>query len=125
MVQNAATVTDSPSGPRRRDKRRSGSIWLEFLGSMNLAITLLVVVSIASIIGTVLPQNNPYNEYLIQFGPFWFEVFRMLNLYDVYSAWWFLGILGFLILSTGVCVSRHIPGVWREVTRYRTHVRER
>mgnify|MGYP002762496716 FL=1 len=125
MVQNAATVTDSPTGGKRRDRRRSGSIWLEFLGSMNLAITLLVVVSIASIIGTVLPQNNPYNEYLIQFGPFWFEVFRMLNLYDVYSAWWFLGILGFLILSTGVCVSRHIPGVWREVTRYRTHVRER
>ena len=125
MVQNAAAVTEGATGRGRRDRRRSGRLWLEFLGSMNLAITLLVVVSVASVIGTVLPQNNPYNDYLIQFGPFWFEVFRVLNLYDVYSAWWFLGILGFLIVSTGVCVSRHIPGVWREVTRYRTHVRER
>lgn len=91
---------------------------------MNLAISLLVVVSIASVIGTVLPQNQPYIDYLVQFGPFWFEVFRLLNLYDVYSAAWFLFILGFLILSTGVCVSRHMPAMWREVTRYRTHVRE-
>lgn len=125
MAENAAAVTAGPAGRQRRERRRSSSVWLEFLGSMNLAITLLVVVSIASVIGTVLPQNNPYNEYLIQFGPFWFEVFKALNLYDVYSAAWFLGILGFLIASTGVCVSRHIPSVWREITRYRTHVRER
>ncbi|MEX0431516.1 cytochrome c biogenesis protein ResB [Spiribacter insolitus] len=125
MAQSAATISTGQARKRGNYRRSLGAIWLEFLGSMNLAITLLVVVSIASIIGTVLPQNNPYSEYLIQFGPFWFEVFRLLNLYDVYSAWWFLAILGFLVLSTGVCVSRHIPGVWREITRYRTHVREK
>ena len=124
MAQSAATITTGEARRRGRYRRGLGAVWLEFLGSMNLAITLLVVVSIASVIGTVLPQNNPYSDYLIQFGPFWFEVFRLLNLYDVYSAWWFLAILGFLVLSTGVCVSRHIPGVWREITRYRTHVRE-
>lgn len=126
MVQIAASIsakTQQTKARGRRNKRLS-AVWLEFLGSMNLAITLLVVVSIASVIGTVLPQNQPYLDYLVQFGPFWFEVFRLLNLYDVYSAWWFLFILGFLILSTGVCVSRHMPAMWREVTRYRTHVRE-
>ncbi|MBS3785312.1 MAG: cytochrome c biogenesis protein ResB [Gammaproteobacteria bacterium] len=121
MVQTAASITAKARGRR---KKRLSAIWLQFLGSMNLAISLLVVVAIASVIGTVLPQNQPYIDYLVQFGPFWFEVFRLLNLYDVYSAAWFLFILGFLILSTGVCVSRHMPAMWREVTRYRTHVRE-
>lgn len=125
MAQSAATIAANESRPRGQHRRSLTAVWLEFLGSMNLAISLLVVVSIASIIGTVLPQNQAYTEYLIQFGPFWFEVFRLLNLYDVYSAWWFLAIMGFLVLSTGVCVSRHIPGVWREITRYRTHVREK
>ncbi len=125
MAINAASLTAESSSARGRNRKGLGSIWLEFLGSMNLAITLLVVVCIASVIGTVLPQNNAYSDYLIQFGPFWFEVFRLLNLYDVYSAVWFLAIMGFLVLSTGVCVSRHIPGVWREITRYRTHVREK
>ncbi len=125
MAQTAATISATENRPRGQYRRSLTAVWLEFLGSMNLAISLLVVVSIASVIGTVLPQNQAYTEYLIQFGPFWFEVFRLLNLYDVYSAWWFLAIMGFLVLSTGVCVSRHIPGVWREITRYRTHVREK
>ncbi|WP_081633242.1 cytochrome c biogenesis protein ResB [Spiribacter salinus] len=124
MAETAASVASTPTRPRAQRRKGLGAIWLEFLGSMNLAISLLVVVSISSVIGTVLPQNQAYNEYLIQFGPFWFEVFRTLNLYDVYSAWWFLAIMGFLVLSTGVCVTRHMPSVWREITRYRTHVRE-
>jgi len=124
MAETAASMSASRPDSRGQPRKSLGGIWLEFLGSMNLAITLLVVVSIASVIGTVLPQNETFNTYLIQFGPFWFEVFRVLNLYDVYSASWFLFILGFLILSTGICVSRHIPSVWREITRYRTRVRE-
>ena len=42
-------------------RRTLGWVLLEFLGSMNLAITLLVVVAVASVIGTVLQQNQPYS----------------------------------------------------------------
>lgn len=91
---------------------------------MNLAITLLVAVAIASVVGTVLQQHQPYGDYLVKFGPFWFEVFRSLGLYDVYSSSWFLFILTFLIVSTTICLYRHTPQMWREMTRYRTHVRE-
>ena len=50
-----------------------------FLGSMDLAITLLLTLAVASVIGTVLQQNQPYTDYLIKFGPFWFDVFEFLN----------------------------------------------
>ena len=96
---------------------------LEFLGSMHLAITLLVVVAVASIIGTVLQQNQPYPDYILKFGPFWFEIFRRLGLYDVYGTGWFIAILAFLILSTSVCIYRQTPILWREMTRFRTRVR--
>ena len=59
------------------------SVLLDFLGSMNLAITILVIIAIASAIGTVLQQNQPYNNYIIKFGPFWHEFFLKLNLYDI------------------------------------------
>ncbi|WP_298618582.1 cytochrome c biogenesis protein ResB, partial [uncultured Zoogloea sp.] len=36
---------------------------------MRFAISLLTILGIASIIGTVLKQNEPYNNYLNQFGP--------------------------------------------------------
>ena len=85
------------------------TLLLRFLGSMNFAITLLVAVAIASIIGTVLQQNQPYPDYILKFGPFWFEVFKSLDLFDVYSSVWFLVILGFLVISTTVCIYRNTP----------------
>jgi cytochrome c biogenesis protein ResB len=73
---------------------------------MRFAISLLTILGIASIIGTVLKQNEPYNNYLNQFGPFWFPVFEKLGLYSVYNSFWFLTILGFLVLSTSACQTR-------------------
>lgn len=98
---------------------------LAFLGSMNLAITLLVVLAIASVSGTILQQNQPYPDYIEQFGPFWFEVFRRLGLFDVYSAGWFLTILAALIVSTGVCLCRRGPGIVRQMHQFREHQQAR
>lgn len=97
---------------------------LVFLGSMNLAITLLVAVAIASVIGSVLQQDQDWNTYLQKFGPFWFELYRVLGLYDVYSAPWFIAMLLFLVLSTSVCIYRHGPVVWKEATRFRERQRD-
>lgn len=95
------------------------------LGSMDLAITLLLALAIASIIGTVLQQNQPYADYLIRFGPFWFDLFETAGLYDVYSALWFLAILTLLVISTTVCVIRNTPSMLRDMWNLRTHVREK
>ncbi|MCL4315547.1 MAG: cytochrome c biogenesis protein ResB [Gammaproteobacteria bacterium] len=99
--------------------RRRASIWLEFLGSMNLAITLLVALAVSSVVGTVLQQNKAYESYIIKFGPFWFEVYKALGLYDVYSAGWFVFVLGFLLVSTSLCVYRNAPGFVREMRDFR------
>lgn len=96
-------------------------ILFRFLGSMNLAITLLVAIAIAAVIGTVVQQNQPYPDYVLKFGPFWFEVFKNLELFNVYASVWFLSILGFLVLSTSVCVYRNLPKIMRDVSDYREH----
>lgn len=96
-----------------------------FLGSMDLAITLLLTLAVASIIGTVLQQNQPYTDYLLKFGPFWFDVFETAGLYDVYSALWFLAILTLLVISTSVCVIRHTPAMLNDMRNLRTHVQEK
>lgn len=104
---------------------RTSALLLKFLGSMNLAITLLVAMSVASIIGTVLQQNLPYTDYVIKFGPFWFEIFNTLGLYDVYSALWFLLILTFLVISTSVCIYRNAPNMIREMSEYREGIQRK
>ncbi|OBS09204.1 cytochrome c biogenesis protein ResB [Acidihalobacter prosperus] len=119
-MSQAATLT--PQRPSPRAPQTTSRILLEFLGSMNLAVTLLVIVAIAAIIGTVLKQDQPYSDYLLRFGPYWFKVFRDLGLYDVYSATWFVFIMTFLVISTSVCVYRNGPRMLREMRQYRVKV---
>jgi len=85
------------------------------LGSMSLAITLLTVLALASVIGTVLLQNQNQADYLQQFGPIWYWVFRSLGLFDMYHTWWFLSLLGFLMLSLSVCLWRNVPRFLKEM----------
>ncbi|WP_153161429.1 cytochrome c biogenesis protein ResB [Zoogloea sp. 1C4] len=96
----------------------------ELLSSMRFAISLLTILGIASIIGTVLKQNEPYNNYLNQFGPFWFPIFEKLGLYAVYNSVWFLTILAFLVISTSVCIVRQTRPMLLDMRSFREHAKE-
>ena len=80
---------------------RAKSRWVrdcvELVSSMRFSISLLTVICVAAVIGTVVKQNEPSGNYVNQFGPFWADVFTTARLTSVYSAWWFLLILAFLV----------------------------
>ena len=106
-----------PGGSRRLQAA------VELLSSMRFAISLLTLICIASVIGTVLKQHEPLNNYINQFGPFWSQVFGALNLYAVYSAWWFMLILAFLVTSTTLCIVRNTPKILVDLRQYKENVR--
>ena len=96
---------------------------VELLSSMRFAISLLTVICIASVIGTVVKQAEPAVNYVNQFGPFWAQLFGQLRLYTVYSAWWFLLILAFLVLSTSLCIARNTPKIVADLKAYKENIR--
>ena len=116
---SALLVPDSPRSPA--SAKRSA---FEMLSSMRFAIALLSLICVSSIIGTIVKQNEPFNNYVNQFGPFWAEVYGRVGLYSVYSAWWFLAILGFLVLSTSLCIARNAPKILVDLRSYKEHLRE-
>ncbi|MDX8403631.1 MAG: cytochrome c biogenesis protein ResB [Mariprofundaceae bacterium] len=89
--------------------------YLKRLASMPLAIVLLMTLAISSMIGTVLIQNQQQADYLSQFGPLWYWVFRSLGLFDMYHTWWFIDMLGFLMLSLSFCLWRQVPRMLKEM----------
>ncbi|HEU4621129.1 MAG TPA: cytochrome c biogenesis protein ResB [Burkholderiaceae bacterium] len=97
---------------------------VELLSSMRFAISVLVVIAIASVIGTVIQQNQPMVNYVNQFGPFWFQVFERLTLYSVYTSGWFFVLLTFLVISTSLCIARNTPRFLREMRDMRADLRE-
>src|SRR3954462_3380341 len=117
---NEATIT---APPLRRDATRPKAL-LELVSSMRFAISLLTVICIASVIGTVLKQGEPVGNYVNQFGPFWTELFLALKLNAVYSAWWFLLILAFLVVSTSLCIARNAPKILADLRTSKESLRE-
>lgn len=97
---------------------------VELLSSMRFSISLLTVICIASVIGTVLKQQEPFSNYVNQFGPFWAQVFGAVSLYTVYSAWWFMLILAFLVVSTSLCIARNTPKILAELNQVKEDIRE-
>jgi cytochrome c biogenesis protein len=63
----------STTGIELKTRRRGLAEAVELVSSMRFAISLLVIIAIAAIIGTVMKQNQPMPNYVNQFGPFWFE----------------------------------------------------
>ena len=96
---------------------------VELFSSMRFAIALLTVICIASIIGTVLKQHEPINNYINQFGPFWAELFRAARLDSIYSAWWFILILAFLVISTSLCIARNTPNIFKDLKNFKEGIR--
>ncbi|MEN9544418.1 MAG: hypothetical protein RLZZ598_1251 [Pseudomonadota bacterium] len=135
MAASGSTPTAStPAGPeqvpppstdgiRLRSGPRLAREAIELLSSMRFAITLLSVICIASVIGTVLKQHEPAVNYVNQFGPFWARFFVALGLDAIYSAWWFLLILACLVLSTSLCIARNLPKILVDLRNYKEHLR--
>ena len=117
-------MSDNTQGLRVESGSPSVRAAVELLSSMRFAISLLTVICIASVIGTVLKQHEPAVNYVNQFGPFWAELFAAIQLNAVYSAWWFLLILAFLVTSTSLCIARNTPKILVDLKSYKENIRE-
>jgi len=113
----------SAASPPKLAPRVTAASFGELLGSMRFAISLLVIISVASVIGTVLPQNRPQATYIDQFGPFWFEVLDKFSVWSIYNSAWFIVIMAFLVVSTSICLTRNTPKMIREMRSFRENVR--
>ncbi|MDO8671120.1 MAG: cytochrome c biogenesis protein ResB [Dehalococcoidia bacterium] len=94
--------------------------------SIHLAIVLLVLIVMASIAGTFVPQapagiaSHPaeYAQWLQEmrgkFGPA-ANAFFALGMFDLYDAWWFKSLLALLGLNVVFCTINRLPTIIRSV----------
>lgn len=116
------TTASTATGPGRASQELR--VAMDLVSSMRFSISLLTIICVASVIGTVLKQHEPVTNYINQFGPFWAELFLAIKLNAVYSAWWFLLILAFLVVSTSLCIARNTPKIVADLKAYKENIRE-
>jgi cytochrome c biogenesis protein len=118
-------MTTSTTGIQLNTGRRWIDDSVELISSMRFSISLLTLVAIASVIGTVVKQNEQPIGYVNKFGPFWAEVFQSLGIHSIYNAPWFIVIMAFLVISTSLCVTRNAPRMLSDMRDFKDKVAER
>ena len=77
-------------------------IW-NFFTSVKLTIVLLLSLATTSIIGTLIPQNEDPQAYFQAFGGVLYQLFNLLDLFDMYHSWWFQLLIILLTANIIVC----------------------
>jgi len=86
---------------------------LSFLSSLKLTIALLIIIALASILGTIIPQQYEGGESFRHLSPGLVNAFKSLQLFDMYHSVWFIILMCLLSLNLIVCSVNRFPGSWR------------
>jgi cytochrome c biogenesis protein len=80
---------------------------LRTLRSMRTALILLLVVAVASVFGSLVPQASTAPRAVMDLyltRPLLARVYEALGLFDVYGSWWFTLTYVLLLISLGSCL---------------------
>jgi cytochrome c biogenesis protein len=89
---------------------------IRFFSSVKLAIILLIILAVASILGTLIPQGRSLEEYAARYGQMSGPLIR-LQLTGLYHSVWYLAILGLFALNILVCTLTRLGPKWRRGVR--------
>ena len=108
--REALPGSEQSQGPR---KPRRGVF--DSLADVQLALTLVVILAVACIVGTLLPQGDEVGQYLKRNPDALrrMQVLNALGLTHVFSAWWFIGLLGAFSASLATCTARRFSALKR------------
>src|SRR3989337_3964977 len=98
-------------------------VW-KFFTSIKLAIFIIIILAVASIIGTIIEQNQPLEKYRQFYSDGTIRLFESLNLFDMYHSWWFLLLLVLLTVNLSCCTLDRLPRTVKVVRNPKTTLDE-
>ena len=104
------------SSPQRLSLSQSVALVWRTLRSMRTALILLLLIALASIAGSLLPQRPNSPERVLQYRAehrFWGTFLDRAGLFDVFGSWWFVLITTLLFVSLIACLVPRTRALWR------------
>jgi len=91
-------------------------LW-KLLTSLTLTIITLIILSLTSIIGTLIPQNESPQLYLQLYSPSTYQLIKRFHFDDMYHSWWFTTLLALFTLNLISCSINRLPNLIRILTQ--------
>lgn len=90
-----------------------------FLGSLELALALVILLALACLAGALIPQNQAPQLYLEKFGPRWWAYFTALGFTDLFYSLWFRGLLLVFGFNLLFCTLERLPRAFKKAAPFR------
>ncbi len=81
----------------------------EYLSSIKLAISIIIYLTIATVIGTLILQNVEEAKYLQHYSEGFYRFIKLFTLQDTYHSIWFMALVGLLNLNLLFCTFEKLP----------------
>jgi cytochrome c biogenesis protein len=93
--------------------------FLAFFSSTKCGLILLGLIGTAVVLGTIILQRPVAREGQIEqiYAPQTIRLLNFLGLFDVFHAWWFILLLGFLGANIALASLERFPQAWRYFSR--------
>ncbi|MCX6574576.1 MAG: cytochrome c biogenesis protein ResB, partial [Candidatus Aminicenantes bacterium] len=85
---------------------------LKFFSSVKLAIALIILITLASVLGTLIPQGRTEAEYAARYGTL-AKPLIAFQLTGLYRSGWYLTLLLLFGLNTVICTLSRLGPKWR------------
>ncbi len=107
--------------------RSSTALAWRTLRSMRTALVLLLLVALAAVAGSLVPQVGVAEARIAAMfrdHPLRARIYEQLGLFDVYGSWWFTLLYGLLLVSLGACLLPRTRALARNVRTKPSPARE-
>lgn len=84
---------------------------IKTLSSVDFALFIISAIAITSIAGTIVPQGESIQVYAQRYGSKPAVILELLDITNMYSSYWFQGLLILFCLNLIVCTWVRFPGV--------------
>ena len=104
--ERGETFLQEQKSPKKNPKKNP--VW-SFFSSVRLTIALLILIALAAVVGTVVPQQEAAGESLQRLPPVLAGIVRALQVTDLYRSPWFLLLMALLTVNLVVCSLNRLP----------------
>jgi len=108
----------------KQNENGLAELFWSLMNSMKFAVHLLIILTVVSLLGVLLPQFPPNGFtgtlpelYLSKYGSVVGGLFVFLGLYHVFTVWWYYLLLMLLCLNITVCSVKRLGAIFSTVRR--------
>ncbi|MCS7157111.1 MAG: cytochrome c biogenesis protein ResB [Blastocatellia bacterium] len=109
--QEGASSQEPSASPAAVSALGTVDRFLRWLSSLQVGIALMLILIVAAIVGTLIPQHNmeEFDRFYARLTPAERALYDHLGLFDVYHSWWFTAAVFLFALNLVLCSIDRLP----------------